>query len=142
MAWDLINEPRCYKCGNSVQVQSASDGLTTYLGCLGPEVNGCGAGQGRAGQGRAGLVCLIAFGVQKAIWLDWVAALAACRVIFNMQYKLARALAICHLYINQHAHHTRLALDTAKQGLLHWKDRPVCSCLSEIFTMICSYGAL
>ena len=56
MAWDLINEPRCYKCGNSVQVQSASDGLTTYLGCLGPEVNGCGVfmGQGRAGQGRAG----------------------------------------------------------------------------------------
>lgn len=30
MAWDLINEPRCYKCGNRVQVLAC---LILLLGC-------------------------------------------------------------------------------------------------------------
>ena len=30
MAWDLINEPRCYKCSNSIQVLAY---LTLLLGC-------------------------------------------------------------------------------------------------------------
>ena len=53
MAWDLINEPRCYKCGNSIQVFSSYAAMATCLACPG-KVNWGRAGQGRAGQGRAG----------------------------------------------------------------------------------------